>query len=183
MRPLVALLFAALLGSAALGDTPPADPMPRALELRAHERLLASLEATGRTLAPFETDGCSGGLSAAWETIAAAFPDFAEAHRDRPPWEECCVTHDRAYHDAAGAEMAAESMAARLAADETLRLCVIATGEERAPEVAQLYGLPAETVRSAYTSLAAAMFRAVRLGGAPCSGLSWRWGYGLPACR
>jgi hypothetical protein len=178
-----ALAVAALLAGPAMAGSPPADPMPPALELRAHERLMRSLDATTRTPAPFETDGCSGGLSAAWETIAAAFPDFAEAHRDRPPWEACCITHDRAYHDAGGAVSVAESLAARLAADETLRLCVIETGDRRTPEVAALYGLPEETVRTGYAALAAAMFRAVRLGGAPCSGLSWRWGFGFPACR
>ena len=178
-----AILLAALLACPALADSPPADPMPRSFELRAHERLFATLEGTDRSLDAFETDGCSGGLSAAWETVAAAFPDFTESHRDRPPWEECCVTHDRAYHDAGGATTAADSVSARLAADKAFRLCVIATGEVRTPQVADLYGLSADTVRRAYAALGSAMFRAVRLGGAPCSGLSWRWGFGLPACR
>ena len=26
------------------------------------------------------------------------------------------------------------------------------------------------------------MYRAVRIGGIPCSGLPWRWGYGWPEC-
>ena len=177
-----ALLLALLLATPA-GAEPPADPMPRGFEWRAHERLIRSLAATGRTLAPFETDGCSGGLSAAWETVAAAFPDFADAHSDRPPWEPCCVTHDRAYHDAGGAMTAGDSVSARLAADAALHQCVIDTGVRRTPEVAALYDLSEETVRAGYAAVAAAMFRAVRLGGAPCSGLSWRWGYGLPPCR
>jgi hypothetical protein len=163
-------------------EPPPADPIPRAVERHAHERLMRSLDATGRALAPFETDGCSGGLSAAWETIAAAFPDFAEAHLDRPPWESCCVTHDRAYHDAAGSMTAEASLAARLTADEALRLCVIDTGALRTPDLTARYDLSEDTVRAGYAALATAMFRAVRLGGAPCSGLPWRWGFGLPAC-
>jgi hypothetical protein len=177
-----AAAIAVILAAPVLAE-PPADPMPRAFELRAHERLMRSLAMTGPALSPFETDGCSGGLSAAWETVAAAFPDFAAAHRDRPPWEGCCVTHDRAYHAAAGATTAGESVTARLSADGALLLCVMETGDRRAPEVAALYDLSEEAVRAGYEAVAAAMFRAVRLGGAPCSGLSWRWGFGLPACR
>jgi hypothetical protein len=30
--------------------------------------------------------------------VADRFPAFAEAHRLAPPWEGCCVIHDRAYH-------------------------------------------------------------------------------------
>jgi hypothetical protein len=37
-------------------------------------------------------------------------------------------------------------------------------------------------VDEAYAAIADAIFAAVRLGGAPCSGLSWRWGYGFPNC-
>jgi hypothetical protein len=33
-----------------------------------------------------------------------------------------------------------------------------------------------------YQGIADLMYRAVRLGGIPCSGLPWRWGYGWPAC-
>lgn len=36
---------------------------------------------------PFETDGCSGGLSLIWR-LATGRP---------PPWEGACVDHDRAY--------------------------------------------------------------------------------------
>lgn len=177
----VVLLLALL--AAPVHAEPPSDPMPQGLELRAHERLMQSLAVTGRILGPFETDGCSGGLSAAWEAVAATFPDFARTHQDRPPWEACCVTHDRAYHDAGGALTAAESLASRLTADEALHHCVVTTGGRRAPEIAALYGLSEETMRAGYAAVADAMFRAVRLGGAPCTGLSWRWGFGLPACR
>ena len=55
-------------------------------------------------LKPFETDGCSGGMSAAWQFF-----------RGRPtPWEGECIEHDRAYHPGG-------SRAERLAADRKLR--------------------------------------------------------------
>ena len=34
----------------------------------------------------------------------------------------------------------------------------------------------------AYETISEAMYQAVRAGGAPCSGLPWRWGYGWPQC-
>jgi hypothetical protein len=36
---------------------------------------------------PFETDGCSGGMSWLWRNVA----------RRLPPWEAHCVEHDKAY--------------------------------------------------------------------------------------
>ena len=33
-----------------------------------------------------------------------------------------------------------------------------------------------------YAAIAELMYRAVRIGGIPCSGLPWRWGYGWPEC-
>ena len=39
---------------------------------------------------------------------------------------------------------------------------------------------PAKAVE--FTVLADAIYTSVRLGGSPCSGLLWRWGYGLPSC-
>ena len=33
-----------------------------------------------------------------------------------------------------------------------------------------------------HEAVASLMYRAVRLGGIPCSGLPWRWGYGWPEC-
>jgi len=38
-------------------------------------------------------------------------------------------------------------------------------------------------VMSLYESIAESMYTAVRLGGMPCTGLAWRWGYGWPACN
>ncbi|HBS50566.1 MAG TPA: hypothetical protein DEA05_11025 [Rhodobacteraceae bacterium] len=133
-------------------------------------------------LAPFTTDGCSGGLSAVWTATARAIPAFAAAHLDAPPWEACCVSHDRAYH-AGGADPAPKaSFTARLEADQALRACVIATEDARSPDLQARYGMSEAQISTAYAAIAAAMFEAVRLGGAPCSGLPWRWGYGWPDC-
>lgn len=153
----------------------------REAELPAH-RLLMSVIAADPNPAPFVTDGCSGGMSAGWELVAAGFPEFAARHEAQPPWEACCVTHDRAYHLAGGARTAEASWDARLAADEALRACVSETGATRRAALAASYGISEDRVDAAYAAIAQAIFAAVRLGGAPCSGLSWRWGYGFPYC-
>lgn len=152
----------------------------RQIELPAHRSLLADLE--DAELAPFETDGCSGGLSMAWRTVASAFPDFAQVHEDLPPWEACCVIHDRAYHNAGGATSPDASFDARLAADETLRACVIDEGAARRRFLAEIYGVSPESIDRAYSGVAEAMFAAVRFGGGPCTGTPWRWGFGFPHC-
>jgi len=154
----------------------------RALEMPAHRLLMATLGEGPRQPAPFVTDGCSGGMSAIWAIVSELFPAFAGSHGALPPWEGCCVTHDRAYHDAGGARDAGESYDARLVADEALRLCVRQTGRERAPGIAAHYGLSEAEVEAAYGMIADAMFEAVRAGGGPCTGLPWRWGYGFPQC-
>ncbi|MGI1663121.1 hypothetical protein ACRDNQ_12830 [Palleronia sp. KMU-117] len=157
----------------------------RTLELPGHRALMSEIATPGATLAPFVTDGCSGGLSTTWAVVADIFPGFAEAHEGRPPWEDCCVAHDRLYHDAAKATAttgADESFDARLAADEALRACVVAGGEARVEALAARYEVAPEQVRLAYRAIGEAMFNAVRFGGAPCSGLPWRWGFGYPGC-
>jgi hypothetical protein len=157
----------------------------RTLELPGHRALMSEVADPGTTLAPFVTDGCSGGLSSTWAIVADVFPGFAEAHEGRPPWEDCCVAHDRLYHDAAGATAtttADESFDARLDADEALRTCVIAGGETRVEALAASYDVTPAQVRLAYSAIGDAMFNAVRFGGAPCSGLPWRWGFGYPGC-
>ncbi len=81
---------------------------------------------------------------------------------DPLPFEGCCVSHDRAYHAGGGAATARGSYVERLAADRAFQACVAETGSQ---------------------VMADALFQAVRLGGGPCSGLSWRWGYGRPDCQ
>ena len=157
-----------------------AQDLGRAVELPAHRALMAVRE--GADLAPFVTDGCSGGLSHGWELVADAFPGFAAAHKEAPPWEGCCVAHDRAYHRAGDADTAEASWQARLDADDALSACVSDTAGGRADALAALYDMTPAQVRGAYATIAGAMYLAVRFGGGPCSGLPWRWGNGYPSC-
>lgn len=157
-----------------------AQDLGRAVELPAHRALMAVRE--GAEPSPFETDGCSGGLSLGWTLVADTFPEFADAHQTAPPWEGCCVTHDRAYHSAGGAATADDSWQARVDADRALEACVLTTADGRADTLADVYGMTPDQVRGAYSTIAGAMFLAVRFGGGPCSGLPWRWGFGYPSC-
>lgn len=153
------------------------------IELAAHAALQRIVIEADEPLAPFETDGCSGGLSGSWRIVAESFPEFSAMHGETPPWEACCVTHDHAYH-AGGYESSPEAgHASRLAADDALRRCVRDLGEERKEAVANHYDTTPEEAERAYRTIGEAMFLAVRFGGGPCSGLPWRWGYGSRQCR
>ena len=66
---------------------------------------------------------------------------------------------------------------------QILEACVINTGARRAPELSLQYDLSMEDVEQIYQVIADLMYRAVRIGGVPCSGLPWRWGYGWPSCE
>lgn len=171
-----ALKLAALLS--ALSTPTVAQDLMRNVEMPAHRALM---EARG-DLTPFETDGCSGGLSSSWRLVADTFPKFSALYEEHPPWEYCCVTHDRAYHDAGGAQTPEASFDARLAADDTLRACVIDHGRTHAEEYATRYDMTPDQIRSVHTITGEAMFMAVRFGGGPCSGLPWRWGFGYDGC-
>lgn len=154
------------------------------LEIDRHELLLQRKAESGSMLEEFTTDGCSGGLSAGWSYLVSVIPGARAIHGGLPPWESCCVAHDRLYN-AGGARKATaiESFEARKAADLALRSCVLATGIGRVPQLSQEYGLSHEQVIGLYESIATLMYRAVRIGGVPCSGLPWRWGYGWPQCE
>ncbi len=152
----------------------------RALELPAHRALIAGR--AGVTADPFETDGCSGGLSDVWRLVADQFPGFAKTYDSTPPWESCCVTHDVAYHNGVNAPDAGASFSARLVADQTLEACVVDMGHTRRKELAVVYGITPGQVETAYATIGGAMFWAVRFGGGPCTGLPWRWGFGYPDC-
>jgi hypothetical protein len=160
------------------------DGAVRDIEIAQHERLLKVQSAPGSVLAPFTTDGCSGGMSATWTMAAGVIASISKRHGSEPPWTACCVAHDRLYHAGvpAGAD-AAQSFDARLKADEALRQCVRQVGVERVAALSAEYGLGEDDVRLLYDGLAEGMYGAVRVGGAPCTGLSWRWGYGWPNCK
>ena len=176
----VCLVFAS--GAAAQDLSDLAIEVGRAVELPSHETLMAKVVGQGAELNEFTTDGCSGGMSSVWKYIAANFPKFAEVHSNEPPWVDCCIAHDRDYHSAADAGNAEASFDARLLSDETLRSCVEATAVQRKEDLARAYDTDEQTVIETYDAIAAAMFHSVRLGGGPCSGLPWRWGYGFPQC-
>ena len=156
--------------------------LSRAVELPSHRWLAKIRRLPATELEPFTTDGCSGGMSSLWAFTAQSYPEFAEAHLGVPPWEECCVTHDRAYHTGGKEPDPEASYAARIKADEKLRQCVIATSSDRDDVLMDLYGMTEAEVKLVYEAIGAAMFQAVRLGGGPCTGLPWRWGYGYPNC-
>lgn len=159
------------------------DSLGYRFEIGRHERLINARASESIKLTPFTSDGCSGGQSAGWELFARTFPELAKRHGNLPPWQQCCVVHDRAYHAGGGRQADAEaSYAARRRADEQLRQCVIRTGKRRAPELMADYGLSRNQVSTLYRSITDVMYRAVRLGGAPCTGLPWRWGFGWPQC-
>ena len=183
---LAALLVLGSAASATAKDAPPAtngDRIGYWLEIGRHERLLETLHRPDATLGPFVSDGCSGGLSAGWAFAVSVLPEIGEIYGWRPPWEACCVAHDRLYHrGGAGAEDASASFAGRLAADEEMRRCVIAEGEQRKQGLMDDYGITAPMVELLYEGIAGAMYRAVRLGGVPCTPLPWRWGFGWARC-
>ena len=158
------------------------EQLSRSVELPAHGWLAEVRDAPETTLSAFTTDGCSGGMSSLWSFMAERFPAFAEAHEGTPPWEGCCVVHDRAYHSGGPDSSPEASYDARLQADEALRACVEQTADSRDAVLSEIYGLDAEQIRQVYAAIAAGMFQAVRLGGGPCTGLPWRWGYGYPQC-
>jgi hypothetical protein len=159
------------------------DSLGYQIELARHERLVKSRASSRVTLSPFKSDGCSGGLSAGWDLLAQNFPELARRHGGQPPWQHCCVTHDRAYHAGGGRHAdARSSYNARRSADEQLRQCVIRTGKKRMTALMQDYGLSRDQVSTLYRGIADAMYRPVRLGGLPCTSLRWRWGFGWPRC-
>jgi hypothetical protein len=186
-NPAVFILCASLLScSEATEETVDngVDQLERQLELRHHAELLKRMAEPGSELAAFSTDGCSGGLSIGWTYLAGQYAAVRKYHGNRPPWEECCVAHDRLYHVATPVDATPEqSFGARKQADSALHDCVVETALERATSLSNEYDVSVETVESLYTTIADLMYRAVRVGGVPCSGLPWRWGYGWPECE
>ena len=176
------LWFAALVVFAAfpLGADEPVEP--NMLDLAAHRALARVIVAVARPLDEFTTDGCSGGLSEAWRVVAGRFPDFAGVHGGTPPWEACCVTHDHAYHAGGRDREAANDFQDRVAADRALRACVVDSGRAEAGRLAAVYETTQAEIIDAYQLIGDTMYLAVRIGGGPCSGLPWRWGFGSAQC-
>jgi len=170
-----------LLGAGAtplLGEVAIDNAAHRALEERGMVWLEDTKMQDPASLSPFTSDGCSGGLSAGWELLAEGSEGFRERYGEHPPWESCCVEHDRVYWKGE----TEQGYDLRLEADRALRACVRETGNRQAGTLAESTGKSPEEVRQQFDRAADLMYVAVRLGGGPCTGLPWRWGYGWPQC-
>ncbi len=159
------------------------ETLERKLELARHQKLLLKKSIPGTVLTEFTTDGCSGGLSAGWVYLSNNVEHIQTVHGAKPPWESCCIEHDKFYHIAGGRETTAiDSFALRKEADKVLKMCIRQTGVDRTPELSAAYNLSAQEIEFLYSAISSLMYHAVRVGGVPCSGLPWRWGYGWPEC-
>lgn len=188
LLPQLGIIFLALLTMcfSVLGAeefSPHVDAFERSIEISRHERLAEIKGYQEYELNEFTTDGCSGGLSVGWAYLAENIDQLQAVHGAHPPWESCCISHDEKYHMAGARDSSAEqSFSARKEADLELRSCVLGIGKRRTPELSAEYDISEGDIDILYTSIADLMYRAVRIGGVPCSGLPWRWGYGWPDC-
>jgi len=173
---LAALLVLASPGSASAQFSEFFEPL-------VHQRIIESVQADAEQLPPLKSDGCSAGMSKGWSFFAASFPAFAKVHGERPPWESCCLAHDKRYHAGPPRNAdAATSVSLRKSADEEARQCIIGTAARREQALAAAYRINRREVARIYRAIADTTYNAVRAGGAPCTGLDWRWGFGLPNC-
>ena len=173
------VLFCCLWGS--MGSTLRADPLTeieKELELLRMQRLAQVQTVPGSEIDPFTTDGCSGGMSDAWLYMAQLFPSFKARYGDQPLWQDCCVQHDRRYWYGE----TDDGYEKRLDADRALRRCVQEVGGTQSARLAEEHGVDPQQVQRGFTIASHLMYRAVRLGGKPCTLFSWRWGYGWPRC-
>ena len=132
----------------------------------------------GVVIDEFSTDGCSGGMSSVWTSVAEIAPLFAERLGQQPPWEYCCVAHDRHYWRGESID----GYNKRLQADQELRHCVRLSAKLHGQQLATSLGLPSREINEMIKLTADLMYAAVRAGGKPCTGLPWRWGHGWPEC-
>ena len=151
----------------------------RDLEEWRHSWLYKTIAGTDKQIESFTTDGCSGGMSDGWQHMSQVLPAFREKFGDRPPWEPCCVAHDRAYWVGA----TENGFEQRKLADEQLRQCVRDYGKSHREERAKQFRLDETIIERQFIITAALMYRAVRVGGQPCTPFPWRWGYGWPSCQ
>jgi len=142
---------------------------------------ITQLELTKQShqLSTFTSDGCSGGISKNWATGIENFSSLSNSIASEysnlysVPFEAACVKHDRLYHAGTG------GYSGRLVADNQLRLDIMQYGIDRASEIQQRTGLARpEQAIYLYEVIAETVYRGVRLGGAPCTGEPYAWGYG-----
>lgn len=139
---------------------------------------LEKVQSDPNKLLPFTSDGCSGGLSDGWRSLAQVLPAFKDEYGEKPPWEECCFEHDKVYWRGE----AIDGFNKRKAADEALRQCVIETGDRLKPQMVAELDVSEENMVDGFKLAAELMYAVVRLGGRPCTSFRWRWGYGWPEC-
>ncbi len=131
------------------------------------------------THAPFTSDGCSGNVSAGWKQVIQLLSETSEefsrtyANAESIPFESACIAHDQSYHLGNGGYVG------RLRADMKLRTDIIEYAITNVSTIKERTGLTTdEQVIFLYEILAEAVYRGVRLGGAPCTGMPYAWGYG-----
>jgi len=127
----------------------------------------------------FISDGCSGSASRGWsvavEELSKISSEFGGLYADTKtiPFEYACITHDKSYHTGEG------GYAGRLLADHTLRSDIISYGIANTKKIKERTGLRTdEEAMFLYEVVAETVYRAVRLGGTPCTGTPYAWGFG-----
>jgi len=158
-----------------------AEPLTDQLSRQYEEFLLtrlAEVQQSPNRLREFSSDGCSAGMSAGWQMFAEWMPGFKAQFGDKPPWEQCCISHDHVYWWGE----TEDGFAKRQQADLKLKQCVIDLGQAMKGDLAVKYGVSEQQVVDHFTVAAGLMYGAVRAGGQPCSLFPWRWGYGWPLC-
>lgn len=180
-KHVITLIFCVLAGQAIslpVSSTPLLEDIDRRLENLGLQKLAAVQADPDHKLAPFSSDGCSGGLSDGWLYLADLFPAFKQKFGNKPPWESCCVAHDRIYWKGE-TEHGYEK---RRRADTQLKNCVIESAGSLSNDLKEQTAADRQQIENAYRVAAELMYRAVRVGGKPCTRLPWRWGYGWPYC-
>ena len=94
LKPFLLLM---LLIPSSLSAQNPLEEIVEAIESEQMLRLAAQQSRRDVTIDRFKSDGCSGGMSSAWSYLADTVPKFADYAGNEPPWEHCCVAHDRQY--------------------------------------------------------------------------------------
>ena len=92
----VCLLLCVLICPTLAGANP-LDEAARLVEEINMQRLHEQQTRPGITIDPYQPDGCSGGLSDSWKTLADTWPELAGSIGETPPWEHCCNAHDLDY--------------------------------------------------------------------------------------
>ena len=154
------------------------EQIERELEVSRYQTLAQVQADPHNHLAAFTSDGCSGGLSDGWRFLAKTLPAFKHKFGDKPPYESCCVEHDRAYWQGE----TDNGFEKRQRADRALQQCIVAFGKAHRDEFAHEFALSPKAIENNFSIVAALMYRAVRVGGRPCTPFAWRWGYGWPLC-